>query len=519
MARSCFARAARLVGVTLAACAVFAGWTTVANAARPSVSVTSTPALFPAFDSGITDYVVRCTAGSPVQLQVRTGGDAKVRVDGGSERKGIFGAAVKINTGQEFKIQTKGGGGFGNTYHVRCLPSDFPQWTVSRPGSPQAQYYMMAPTFKLGGFTTFGHYIVLFTNHGVPVWWYSDDGNPADVKLLPNGHFLWTTLNPASIGTGGNESQEVTLNGTLVRTVNAGTVPPFNVANDFHDIQLLPNGNYLVLGGYQHPDVDLSFCPGGPADTTVYDDVIQELTPTGELVWQWDTLDHIPASEMDPQWCQAIVANGQAPYDIEHMNSIQEYGDEILVSFRHLDAIYDISRSTGQVIWKLGGTPRDPTLPGTQLTILNDPVFDCGSHFGGQHEARMLADGTVTFHDNGSALPDCNNPGVVRAPRAVRYSINLASGTATLVESVSDPAAAPRSDCCGSALRLGTAPNSDWVADWGFTNTTDELTPSGRIVFQLQWNGFFSYRTYPILPGLLPLPALRDGMNAQFPRP
>jgi hypothetical protein len=508
---------ATVVLAVLATVAALVGGARPALAAPASVNVTSSPALFPAFTAGIADYVVRCPDNGPTQVQVATSGDVRVSVDGGPDRKGRFGTAVPLKSGQAFTIRVKGSR-FAGSYYVRCLPSDFPQWTVNRPGNPQAQYYMMAPTFQLGGFTTFGHYVVLFDNRGVPVWWYKDDGNPADVKLLSNGHFIWTTLNPASIGTGGNESQEVTVGGTLVRTINAGLVPPYNVANDFHDIQLLPNGNYLIQGGYSHAGANLSFCPGGPTDATVYDDVIQELTPDGQLVWQWDALDHIPASEMDPQWCNTIVTNGHAPYDVEHMNSIQEYGDNILVSFRHLDAIFEISRSTGDVIWKLGGTPRDPSLPGKQLTIVNDPVFDCGGHFGGQHEARMLADGTITFHDNGSDLRQCNDPNAIRYPRAVRYSVDLAAGTATLIESVSDPAVG-RSDCCGSALRLGAASNSDWVADWGFTPTTDELTPSGQIVFQLTWSGFFSYRTWPILPGLLPIQTLRDGMNAQFPRP
>ena len=507
------------VATAFAAAVALTGGVQIAHAAPSSLTITANPALFPAFSPSISDYVVRCPSNGPTQVLVTTGGDVKVSVDGAPDRKGRFSAAVSISPGQEFLIRVKDTKGFGGTYHVRCLPSDFPQWTVNRPGNPQAQYYMMAPTFQLGGFTTFGHYVVLFDNQGVPVWWYKDDGNPADIKLLSNGHFIWTTLNPAALGTGGNESQEVTLAGQLVRTINAGAVPPYNVANDFHDIQLLPNGDYLIQGGYNHPGVNLSFCPNGPANANVYDDVVQEVTPDGQLVWQWDTLDHIPASEMDPQWCASVVGNGtsSSPYDVEHMNSIQQYGNNVLISFRHLDAVYLIDRSTGDVVWKLGGTPRDPSLPGKQLTIVNDPVFDCGSHFGGQHEARMLSDGTITFHDNGSDLRQCSDPNAIRYPRAVRYSIDLAAGTATLVESVSDPAVG-RSDCCGSALRLGAATNADRVADWGFTNTTDELTPTGQVVFQLKWNGFFSYRTYPILPGLLPIQSLRDGMNAQFPR-
>jgi hypothetical protein len=514
----------RLCVAVLAVVAVFAAAAHSALAA-PSVSITANPALFPAFSPGITDYVVRCTPGTPVQVQVATGGDAQVRVDKSPFRKGRFSSAVSLNTGQEFTLATRGGGGFGGTYHVRCLPTDFPQWNVTQRVNPQAQYYIMAPTFRTGGFSPDGHYAVVMNNFGVPVWWYYDpSGMPGDIKLLSNGHLIWTTLG-ANIGTGGATAQEHALDGTITQLVNAASFDPYNQSIDFHDIQLLPNGNYLIQGGYNHPADMSNYCYTdtsgqhcGPANATIFDDIIQEVTPNGNLVWQWDTLDNIPLSETGQQWHKQVL-NGVQPYDPYHMNSIHEYGDNIVISFRHMDAIYDVSRSTGQVVWKMGGEPRDPSLPGKQLTILNDPA--CGNHLSGQHYARLLPDGTLTLHDNGSNPQlGCgpNGSALQRPPRAVRYQLDVPNGTATVIETVNDPTGAPKSGCCGSAERLGAGANDDWVMDWGITPTTDELTPSGQVMFQLQWVGRFSYRTDAVLPGQLSITALRNGMNAQFPR-
>jgi hypothetical protein len=59
----------------------------------------------------------------------------------------------------------------------------------------------------------------------------------------------------------------------------------------------------------------------------------------------------------------------------------------------------------------------------------------------------------------------------------------------------------------------------NWVMSWGGNPTTTELTPSGQRRFRLRFDyGVFSYRANPVPFGVLPAQALRDGMNAQYPR-
>ena len=48
-------------------------------------------------------------------------------------------------------------------------------------------------------------------------------------------------------------------------------------------------------------------------------------------------------------------------------------------------------------------------------------------------------------------------------PRAVRYRIDPAAGTATLLQSISDPTSRSRT----AAGRPGALPNQDWLIDWG----------------------------------------------------
>src|SRR6185295_18121840 len=95
------------------------------------------------------------------------------------------------------------------------------------------------------------------------------------------------------------------------------------------------------------------------------------------------------------------------------MNSVErDASGDLLVSFRHLDAVYKIKNpqaatNAGKIVWKLGGTA--PTMePGTLLAISGDPVFAGGGGFGGQHYAHYYDAGDanvyVTLHDNGTNL-------------------------------------------------------------------------------------------------------------------
>jgi hypothetical protein len=295
--------------------------------------------------------------------------------------------------------------------------------------------------------------------------------------------------------TGGFEIHR--LDGSLVREVNAVGGP----VTDIHDLQLLPNGHYLLGGQVIKHHVDTS-AYGGSSDADVIGFEIQEVTPGGKLVWHWDSLDHIgPAQTPMTYWNQ--VVQQPEPYDIQHWNSLEvESGNRLLLSFRNLDGVYEINRTTGNVIWKLGGTPTPKS-----LTVLNDPF---GSYpLGAQHDARRLPDGTITIHDNFTYQN--------RQPRAVRYQIDPQAGTAKLVESVTDPDAAS-SQCCGSARKL---PSGGWLIGWGRTPTGGPVNrfiggydSSGHRIFELQLPYGFFYRAFPVPTGEITADQLRRGMNA-----
>jgi hypothetical protein len=239
----------------------------------------------------------------------------------------------------------------------------------------------------------------------------------------------------------------------------------------------------------------------------VLDGVVQEITPSGRRVFQWNSKDHVALEERAVSGPLRAGTNrfklpdGRQAWDIFHINSVEPNGDgELLISARATSSLYTIDKSSGDILWKLGGSDTAESLDfvGEERT---------GPVFGGQHDARVLADGTVTLYDNALARG--------APPRAVRYRIDPSARTATLLEDIRDPDI-DESIFAGGTRRL---PGGNWVVSWGGVESIGEYTPSGRQVFGLELEEqFFSYRVFPIARNELSRRQLRRAMDAQYPR-
>jgi hypothetical protein len=443
------------------------------------VAMSSSQPLIPAFNLKIHDYAVRCT-GSPLSVAAEVTQGYTVGIDGGQQQSGSAQAEVPLEAGQSFSFSALHGSEQLD-YFVRCLPPDFPTWNYERLAQPSHEFYVVAP--NLSGTT---RYAVIFDEYGVPVWWYDASAQPVDVKVLPDGNIAWTLSTP--------KAEIRSLDGSLVRTIETT-----GVLTDIHEFQMLPNGNVILIAYPRRQHVDLTGFGAG-ADETVIDALIQEIDPAGDVVWSWNSKDHIGLGETSRWYGLGIKSDA---WDLVHMNAVEPDGeDSLLISLRHTDAVYKIDKATGNVVWKLGGTPTPQS-----LEVLDDPQ---GSYpFGGQHDVRLQPDGTITVHDN--------NTGLSAAPRAVRYEIDEADGTARLLEEVTDPEVpSGASFCCGSARRSA---DGSWLMSWGGRSLVTEFNAAKERTFRLTFGGtVFSYRAVAVPDGLLSASQLRAGMNAMFPR-
>jgi hypothetical protein len=462
-----------------------------ASGAAAATRIDAYPALYPAFSPKVSDYVSRCHRGRPLLLSVHATPATRVRVGRRKPSSGSARQRLALAAGRAVDVRI-GSGRRRATYHVRCLPKDFPKWTSERRGRPQASFYVVTPAEGTDGVP----YVAIFDTRGVPVWWLRTGFKPIDAKLLPDGNLAWSRFGDTPFASVAAPYEERRLDGTLVRRIGA-----VGVNTDFHDLQVMPNGDHLFLS-YVPRDGTVDLSPyGGPKDATVLDGVAQEVSPDGRLVWSWNSKDRVETSESGPAMKTLLRApvklpDGRTAYDLVHVNSIEPAGGSVLVSLAFTDAVYRVTRATGAVEWKLGGTRR-----GESLKVPGEPE---GSFlFSLQHDARLLSDGTVALHDNRSLSE--------LGPRAVRFRIDEAARTATLIEQVADPQVA-QALCCGSARRL---PGGDWVASWGFNPLVEELSPAGKVVFALRFRAdLFSYRAVPVRAPALTASGLRRGMDA-----
>jgi hypothetical protein len=335
----------------------------------------------------------------------------------------------------------------------------------------------------------------MFNNHGTPIWWDKDSvALPINPTLLPDKTIAW-------MGYGGNEPDYSfrRLDGTV-----SGTTGTIGSGTDVHELQQDADGNYDLLTAPIVTHGDLRAL-GGPTDAPILDCVAQIVSPSGSLIWSWSAHAHIPAGEFDLPSLSNVtfdVGGGNTGYDIYHCNSLQVTPSTVLISFRHLDAVYLIDRASGDIIWKLGGKPRAEslTVSGDHRAVTLD----------GQHDARLSAESVLTLHDNGTFSDD-------GPPRAVSFKVDPAARTATFLAEVTDPTV-PSSGCCGSARILDSG---NWLVGWGLSSTFGEYRPDGTPVFRITWSPDFrsSYRTVPVPPGTFKLVDIRAGMDAMNPRP
>ncbi len=475
-----------MVRLTLVTTSAFmiAGLFSHADAAPPpgEVSFGTTPSLFPKFAPKIHDYVVRCN-NQPVTIQGHTSEGWEMRIGKRPFHSGDFSEVVPLGAGQAFKVSVRR---VRTTqlypYYVRCLPNNFPKYTFTRYAPVSPQYFSVDRAFSCIARC----YGIIFSKHGVPMWWVN---TPTwATRVLLNGSILSfeRSLSPGRWGTYG-------LNGRISRTFDGVGVVP-----DAHDLRLLPDGSHLIGAYVKQANVDTSAF-GGSRGATVINAALQQVGPQGRLIWGWRSQHHISLAETGRHWPR-VIRPGPRRYDLVHWNSIEPASNSVIASFRHLDAVYKIEKSiAGNIAWKLGGT-RTPE----SLMVRNDPRRYT---FGAQHDARLLPDGTLTVFDNRTYLDN-------QRPRAVRFRIDEGSGTATLLQSITDPAVSS-SGCCGSARRLG---NGDWLIYWGGpSNLTGGYRPNGQRTFTLRIHG--SYRAEPVPHGVLSAQELRQGMNTMYGAP
>ena len=124
---------------------------------------------------------------------------------------------------------------------------------------------------------------------------------------------------------------------------------------DNHDFLALANGNYVLFAYDEQPYAMDTVVPGGDPNAIVEGLIIQELDANHNLVFEWKSWDHFHVTDntyLSP-WTAANLG-------FIHANAIDiDFDGHFLVSCRGLDEITKIHRTTGEIIWRWGGSQTD----------------------------------------------------------------------------------------------------------------------------------------------------------------
>ncbi len=444
-----------------------------------SLAVAQQP-LMPAFSPDVHDYAIACGAGdNPLTFSAAAGPGAVATYRGplSGDVRGGAPAFAMVPEDSAVVIDVQGGGGAASAYWIRCLPADFPALQVTRTGPTNPGYYLLGnPSFDNG---ETGYAMVLDRN-GTPVWYrrVGDDGAGL-LTLTGKNRLAYSRIFGFVFGIvpGGTFQLEDLAAGTLA---NLGIV---DVATDQHEFAVTASGTYLLLSYPSKPGYDLTSL--GIKDTTIADCRIEELAADGHLVWSWNASEHVDVLTESMLPLQ-VNAGAVVERDVFHCNSIdpQPNGD-VLVSMRHANTVLMVSRATGKVLWKLGGTAVNKD--GAKLVrVLGDPE----GAFMNQHDARVLPNGHVSLYDNHTAE---NQPA-----RGLELALDLEAGTASIVWHYEAKPPQLNSLAMGS---FRVQPTGERVIGWGVLGALTpspamtELDEAGNVLLEIDFvNGGRAYR-------------------------
>lgn len=314
----------------------------------------------------------------------------------------------------------------------------------------------------------------IMSNDGDSIYAFFDEFAGIDFKINLNGYLtFWDKSDSTFVMADSNFN--------LVKKYQMGN----GYRTDEHEFLVYPDGTALLMA-YDAQLLDMSvIVTGGNTEAIVTGLVLQELDIDDNVVFEWRSWDHIEITEAVQQVCLTCVE-----VDYIHGNSIDiDFDNNLLVSNRHLSSIIKIDRSTGEVIWRLGGEKND-------FDFVNETGIN---HFYYQHHFRLLPDGTYSLFNNA-------NFQIPQASGAKIYELDQTAMTATLKWQYVHPTIDGfylYGRAMGSVQLL---PNGNFLIGWGLLSNTNlapfpnasEVDTAGNVVWEMRYvdSTLVSYRTF-----------------------
>jgi len=440
-----------------------------------SLSV-STGSLVPAFDPTVTDYAMTSlNSVYPIEVTA-TASDphASLTIHNAAAQSGVA-TSFKLAAGEDFRVSLAA----GPTYTVHYLPPDWIAYTIT--GGPDGGPEAGNEDVLLTNFS----YQLIVDHSGAPLYYRSFA--PLEVSdfqpfTLPDGGLAYAASVAVAPG--------------MVSWFNGVEHVIDSQFRDVADLQLPAHGNHGVLPAeghefilldtdhyvaesYVEQTVDLSGLNSAWSAQALVANVVVEEVLAGAVVFEWDSANY-PSFYADSVWGNSFQTGVLSDY--LHLNSmcIDPTDGNFIFSFRNTSSIVKVDRTTGAILWTLGGREDDFGLTGDQV-------------FAYQHFVRAQADGSIWVFDNDTAPP----------ARILSFVLDEVNKKVVSFTDVYDqPLSQPYTALMGSYARLGP---SRYLFGWGEWLTADVAPATtevvdGSVVWSLTFTTPYttSYRALPI---------------------
>jgi hypothetical protein len=331
---------------------------------------------------------------------------------------------------------------------------------------------------------------LIYTPQGRLVWFQALPEGEAAENLSQQTYegrrvLTWWRGHVLSLGFGEGEDVVMDSHYQTIARIPGGN----GLKADLHDFQIAPQ-EIAYITAYNPVHCDLTSIGGAP-DGAIVDTAIQQVDmKTGLVRFEWHSLDHIGASESEVQ-----TPDGATPWDYFHINAIDPQPDgNLLITARSTWAGYLLEGATGKVLWRLGGNKSSFKMgPGTRMAW--------------QHDGRVLADGELSFFDDGA------NPPIHSQSRAIQIKLDLKTREAHLasVQTHRNPRLLAASQ--GNAQTL---PSGNTLVGYGGVPAISEFAKEGSLLFDAHQPYDMSfYRAYRFPWSARPLtpPAVLASLN------
>ena len=289
---------------------------------------------------------------------------------------------------------------------------DFPpvEITTSDAGAVEPGFVFFNPRRGRPGNPRFGStfgMLLAMDRAGEPVWYYETDSRISDFDKIGNGNLLFVTQDYrlVEIDWLGNE-QRVWYAADRPQGPIEGATPVAGTVSFHHEVDELPNGNFIILGS-EVREIDNWYTsetdPRAPRKRQkVMGDIILEFEPdTGKVVWEWKAFDHLPVMRLAYETFDGYWMRRGFPgvVDWSHANNLlyDREDDAVLINFRYQAAIVKIDHETKEIDWIVA----DPDDWGELASKVLTPVGDTQLPYH-QHSPYPTADGALLVFDNGN---------------------------------------------------------------------------------------------------------------------